>query len=300
MTITIAHLGPAGTYAETAALAYADWLTQKTGKSCQLQPYTTIERTLKAVDERKSQLAVVPIENSIGGSVPISLDTLWQIDGLKIQQAMVLPISHALMSRSESLTSLKTVHSHAQALTQCQVWLETNLPHATLIATNSTTEALQSLENDQTSAAIASVRAAQLYDLPILAHPINDRPDNCTRFWVMSLQALDLGLVPADRDRYVSLAFSLPKNAPGALVDPLQVLARRRINLSRIESRPTKRLLGEYLFFLDFEVGDDRSNWEEALEELKTHTEVLKIFGHYRIFYIGSSGELDRDLVVSC
>jgi prephenate dehydratase len=295
MIVTIAHLGPAGTYAETAALAYAEWLTQKTGKSCHLEPYTTIERTLKAVAEQKSHLAVVPIENSIGGSVPISLDTLWQIDGLKIQQAMVLPISHALISPSESLSTLKIVYSHAQALAQCQVWLEANLPNATLIATNSTTEALQQLENDLTSAAIASVRAAHLYNLPILAHPINDRPDNCTRFWVMSLQALDLELVRADRDRYVSLAFSLPKNAPGALVDPLRVLARRGINLSRIESRPTKRLLGEYLFFLDFEAGDDRSNWEEALEELKTHTEVLKIFGHYRIFYVGSSGELDRD-----
>jgi prephenate dehydratase len=293
MTITIAHLGPAGTYAETAALAYAEWLTQQTGQSYQLQPDSTIERTLKAVAQQKSQLAVVPIENSIGGSVPISLDTLWQLDGLKIQQAMVLPIAHALISRGESLSTLKTVYSHAQALAQCQVWLEANLPYATLIATNSTAEALQHLEIDRTSAAIASQRAAQLYDLPILAHPINDHPDNCTRFWVMSSQTLDLGIVPSGRDRYVSLAFSLPKNAPGALLDPLQVLARRRINLSRIESRPTKRLLGEYLFFIDFEAGDDRSNWEDTLEELKKHTEVLKIFGHYRIFYVGSRGKLE-------
>ncbi|MGB3236938.1 MAG: prephenate dehydratase [Geitlerinemataceae cyanobacterium] len=293
MIVTIAHLGPTGTYAETAALAYGEWLTQKTGKSFQLQPYGTIDRTLKAVAEQKAHLAVVPIENSIGGSVPISLDTLWQLEGLKIQQAMVLPIAHALISRTESLSGLKTVYSHTQALSQCQLWLEANLPNATLIATNSTTEALQHPECDLSSAAIASVRAAHLYKLPILAHPINDRPDNCTRFWVMSLQALDLELVPADRDRYVSLAFSMPKNAPGTLVDPLQVLARRGINLSRIESRPTKRNLGEYLFFLDFEAGDDRSNWEEALEELKIHTEVLKIFGHYRIFYMGSNGEMD-------
>jgi prephenate dehydratase len=292
MTITIAHLGPAGTYAETAALAYAEWLTQKTGKSCQLQPYTTIDRTLKAVAEQNSQLAVVPIENSIGGSVPISLDTLWQLDGLKIQQAMVLPISHALISRSESAIALKTIYSHAQALAQCQVWLEENLPNATLIATNSTAEALQNLENEPTRGAIASVRAAQLYNLPILAHPINDHPDNCTRFWVMSLQALDLRLVPVGGNRYVSLAFSLPKNAPGSLLEPLQLLARRGINLSRIESRPTKRLLGEYLFFLDFEAGDDQNNWEEALEELKQHTEVLKIFGHYRIFSVGNNSEL--------
>ncbi|MGB3559437.1 MAG: prephenate dehydratase [Geitlerinemataceae cyanobacterium] len=293
MIVTIAHLGPTGTYAETAALAYGEWLTQKTGKSFQLQPYGTIDRTLKAVAEQKAHLAVVPIENSIGGSVPISLDTLWQLEGLKIQQAMVLPIAHALISRTELLSGLKTVYSHTQALSQCQLWLEANLPNATLIATNSTTEALQHPECDLSSAAIASVRAAHLYKLPILAHPINDRPDNCTRFWVMSLQALDLELVPADRDRYVSLAFSMPKNAPGTLVDPLQVLARRGINLSRIESRPTKRNLGEYLFFLDFEAGDDRSNWEEALEELKIHTEVLKIFGHYRIFYMGSNGEMD-------
>lgn len=297
MTITIAHLGPAGTYAETAALAYAEWLTQKTGKSCQLQPYTTIDRTLKAVAEQESHLAVVPIENSIGGSVPISLDTLWQLEGLKIQQAMVLPISHALISRAESAIALETIYSHAQALAQCQVWLEENLPNATLIATNSTAEALQNLENEPTRGAIASVRAALLYNLPILAHPINDHPDNCTRFWVMSLQALDLRLVPLGGNRYVSLAFSLPKNAPGSLLDPLQILARRGINLSRIESRPTKRLLGEYLFFLDFEAGDDQNNWEEALEELKKHTEVLKILGHYRIFSVGSNGEfIDEEI----
>lgn len=288
---TLAHLGPAGTYTEAAALAYGEWLTQNTGKSCQLQPHTTIERTLKALAEGNCDLAVVPIENSIGGSVPISLDTLWQLDGFKIQQAMILPIAHALMSRSQSLTVLKTVYSHAQALSQCQMWLEANLPDATLIATNSTTEALQHLDDEPTSAAIASVRAAHLYSLPILAHPINDRPENCTRFWVMSSQALDLECEAAEGKRYVSLAFSLPQNAPGALVDPLQVLARRGINLSRIESRPTKRLLGEYLFFLDFEAGGDRSNWEAALEELKTHTEVLKIFGEYPILWVGNNSE---------
>lgn len=292
MTSIVAHLGPAGTYTETAALAYADWLTQKTGKTCQLQAYTTIDRTLKAVAERKTHLAVVPIENSIGGSVPISLDTLWQLDGLKIQQAMVLPISHALISRAASRRVVKTVYSHAQALAQCQVWLEENLPDATLIATNSTAEALQNLETEPTHAAIASVRAAQLYGLPILAHPINDRPENCTRFWVMSLQALDLGIVPDHSPGYVSLALSLPKNAPGSLIEPLKVLARRKINLSRIESRPTKRLLGEYVFFIDFEAPDDRSNWEEALTELKTHTEVLKVFGRYRLFRVSHQGEL--------
>lgn len=297
MTSIVAHLGPAGTYTEMAALAYADWLTQNTGQSCQLEAYTTIDRTLKAVAEGKTQLAVVPIENSIGGSVPISLDTLWQLEGLKIQQAMVLPISHALISLAESRVAVKTVYSHAQALTQCQVWLEENLPDATLIATNSTAEALHDLETEPTRAAIASERAAQLYDLPILAHPINDRPENCTRFWVMSLQALDLGRVPKPGEGYVSLALSLPKNAPGSLLDPLKVLARRKINLSRIESRPTKRLLGEYVFFIDFEAGDDLANWQEALTELKTHTEVLKVFGHYHLFVANNQGEfIDRSI----
>jgi prephenate dehydratase len=274
MTISIAHLGPAGTNAETAALAYAHWLEQKQQKLSTLCAYPSIAQTLKATATGETNLAIVPVENSIEGSVAVTLDTLWQLDCLHIQQALVLPIAHALISCAAELGTIQAIYSHPQALAQCQVWLEQFLPSVQLIPTNSTTEALQHLPNEKTAGAIASQRAAELYHLPILAHPINDRADNCTRFWVVSLEPTHSGI-------YTSLAFSVPANVPGALVNPLQALAKRGINLNRIESRPAKKALGDYLFFFDLEADSQNPCIQEALEELKSYTQTLKIFGSY-------------------
>lgn len=273
MTVSIAHLGPPGTYAEAAALAYVNWLTQLKQQAL-LCPYPSIAQTLKATARGQAHLAVVPVENSVEGSVTMTLDALWQLDTLQIQQALVLPISHALLSCSGTLEGIRTVYSHPQALAQCQGWLERFLPSVQLIPTNATTEALGHLEQDRTAAAIASQRAAQLYNLPILACPVNDYPDNYTRFWVLSLE-------PSTGGSHTSLAFSVPANVPGALVKPLQVFASRGINLSRIESRPTKRSLGDYLFFMDLETDARGVSIQSALTELKTYTETLKIFGSY-------------------
>jgi prephenate dehydratase len=279
MTISLVHLGPTGTNAETAALAYGNWLAQTTDQEVSLCPCATIAQTLHSVAQEEADLAVVPLENSIQGSVTITLDTLWELEGLQIQKALVLPISHALLSRGASLKGIKTVYSHPQALSQCQRWLERFLPSVQLIPANSTTEALQHINQDPTAGAIASPRAAKLYDLPILAAKINDYPDNCTRFWVV-------GLTPTTSGSHISLAFSVPANVPGSLVKPLQVFAKRGINLSRIESRPTKRSLGEYLFFIDLEGNAAEASTQAALGELATHTEVLKIFGNYDVLSI--------------
>jgi prephenate dehydratase len=279
MVVSVAHLGPPGTYAEAAALAYVSWLTQM-GKEALLCPYPSIAQTLRAAAQGQADLAVVPVENSVEGSVTTTLDTLWQLDTLQIQQALVLPISHALMSRAANLEAIQTVYSHPQALAQCQGWLERFLPQVQLVPTNATTEGLQYLDEDKTAGAIASSRAAQLYNLPILVCPINDYVDNYTRFWVLSLQ-------PATGGNCTSLAFSVPANVPGALAKPLQVFASRDINLSRIESRPTKRSLGDYLFFVDLEANTTEASVQSALEELSTYTEKLKIFGSYSILPVG-------------
>lgn len=279
MTISIAHLGPTGTNAETAALAYAHWLTEEKGEKCLLCPYPSISQTLKAVAEKNVDIAVVPVENSTEGTVRTTLDTLWQLDQLKIQQELVLPITHALISTAQSLTEIKTVYSHPQALAQCQKWLENHLPAVNLVASNSTTEALGEIKTQPTAAAIASPRAAKLYQLPIIAPNIHDYPDNCTRFWVM-------GLNPTSEGTHISLAFSFATNMPGLLVKPLQIFADRGINLSRIESRPARRSIGEYLFFIDLESDSADSSTKSALAELANHTEVLKIFGNYSILTI--------------
>ncbi len=279
MTVSIAYLGPSGTYTEAAAIACQKWLQQR-GDVPILCDYPSIAKTLRSAASGETQLAVVPVENSIEGSVAMTLDSLWQLDGLQIQQAIVLPIFHALLSRSTAIANIKAVYSHPQALAQCQRWLETHLPSAQLVPTNSTTEALQHLDIDSTVAAIASQRSAQLYQLPTLAYPINDHPDNCTRFWVMGLNSSTSG-------SHSSLAFSLPQNAPGSLVKALQIFASRNLNLSRIESRPTKRSLGDYLFFIDIEADLHLAAVQSALIELKNYTETLKIFGTYNIIAAG-------------
>lgn len=287
MTVSIAHLGPSGTYTEQAALAYANWLYQKTGQEALLCPYVSIAQTLRAVAQGKAKLAVVPVENSIEGSVAITLDLLWQLDTLQIQLALVIPVTHALLSRAQSLETIQTVYSHPQALAQCQGWLEQFLPSVRLIATNSTTEALQQLEQEWTAGAIASLRAAQLYNLPLLASAINDYPDNCTRFWVVSQDQSQTSYHASSLSRsHTTLAFSLRANLPGALLKPLQVFAQQNINLSRIESRPAKRLLGDYLYFIDLEADADSSLVQSALAELTAYTAILKLFGSYNVLLV--------------
>ncbi|MEA5593926.1 prephenate dehydratase [Rivularia sp. UHCC 0363] len=291
--ISIAHLGPAGTYAEQAALYYVNWLTKTTNTEAYLRPYSSIFQTLDSVSNCQTDLAVVPVENSIQGGVTITLDTLWQLNNLQIQLAMVMPIIHTLISCSQDLNSIETVYSHPQALAQCQKWLERFLPEVQLIPTNSTTEALQQIENTEATAAISSHRAAQLYNLPVLAKGISDYPENYTRFWVISQRDIqnsgktayrDLNHeVLKDTDFYTSLAFSIPANNPGALVKTLQIFAQQNINLSRIESRPTKRSLGEYLFFIDLEANASSAKMQSALAELSNYTEILKIFGSYNV-----------------
>jgi prephenate dehydratase len=287
MTLEIAHLGPAGTYAEQAAFFYLDWLSQHQRITASLSPYPTIAQSLQAVAVGQAQLAVVPVENSLEGSVTMTLDALWRLDSLRIQSALVMPISHMLISGAASLDVIKTVYSHPQALAQCQGWLEKFLPTVQIIPRNSTTEALQRLEQELTTAAIASSRAAQLYNLPILVSGINDYPENHTRFWVISQGGTDFAdCVSASSASHTSLALSVPANVPGALVKILQVFAHLGINLSRIESRPTKRSLGEYLFFIDLEANATSPQMQFALAELNNYTEVLKTFGSYSILPI--------------
>jgi prephenate dehydratase len=275
MSLSIAHLGPSGTFAEAAALMYSTWLNEQTHQETCLCPYPSIAQTIQATAQGEVALAVVPVENSIEGSVTTTLDTLWRCDTLQIQQGLVLPISHAFITRAKTIAAVKTVYSHPQALAQCHQWLEKFLPAAQIVSTNSTTEALQYLDDDLTTGAIASPRAAELYQLPVLACPINDHPDNCTRFWV-------LGLKPSPGGHCTSLAFTV-HDVPGALLKPLQVFAQQGINLSKIESRPTKKSLGDYLFFVDLEADARENTVQEALKELAVQTETLKVFGSYEI-----------------
>jgi prephenate dehydratase len=341
MTLKIAHLGPTGTYAEAAAIAYTKLKTS--GADFHLQPYPNIAQTLQAVADQDVELAIVPVENSIEGSVTMTLDTIWQIPAtIYIQQALILPISHALISVATDLSQIEMVYSHPQALSQCQEWLQQHLPQAARISSNSTTAALTTLSTLPHAAAISSVRAANLYNLPALVHPINDYADNQTKFWVISLQPtsiVDAGLrvreafpfaqrlaekeIPevcnptsahrssgiesdsgsqpggslpdyARQDKTdgkpfgscTSVAFSLRSNAPGGLMTALGFFAHRGLNLSRIESRPSKRSLGDYLFFIDIETDLDYRELKSALADLDAYAETVKNFGSYETMII--------------
>lgn len=273
MTISIAHLGPKGTFSDFAAATYANSLN---GQDAQLKTYSTIAQAIKATEEGSVDFCVVPIENSIGGGVTITLDTLWEIETLQIQQAFNLPVRHALISQAGDVGAIQSIYSHPQALTQCRDWLNAHAPQAKLIPTSSTSEPLPWVKEDGQKGAIASTWGAKLYDLPVLAHPINDFDGNSTRFWV-------LGQKPATHGQYTSMAFSLRTNEPGALLKPLQLFSVLNINMSRIESRPTKRSLGDYIFFVDVEASADDQAMNTALELLKMHTDTLKLFGSYEL-----------------
>jgi prephenate dehydratase len=276
----IAYLGPSGTYAEAAALKYQTLyssLHPESKKPPILCPYPSIPKAIQAAALAEVDLAIVPVENSIQGGVTMTLDSLWEWHQLQIQQAIELPIEHALIARAAALAAIQVVYSHPQALAQCQHWLEKFVPQAQLVPTDSTTEGLEKVAKDRNFAAIASQRAAEMYEIPVLAFPINDRPDNCTRFWVLGLTP------PTTQGSHTSLAFSAKQNLPGALVKPLSVFADRRINMSRIESRPTKRSLGDYVFFIDIEASVEKPSVREALEALVPLTATLRIFGSYGI-----------------
>ncbi|MEM8721161.1 MAG: prephenate dehydratase [Cyanobacteria bacterium P01_G01_bin.39] len=282
MKLTLAYLGPTGTNSETAALAYSKWLNENHNSTATLCPFPSIAMAIQSVAVGKIDQAIVPIENSIEGSVTVVLDALWRFTNLHVHQELTIPIAHGLLSYAQSLSEIATVYSHPQGLAQCQQWLEEYLPQAQLIPTKSTTEGIKYLQDDLTAATISAPRAAQLYQVPLLQSDIKDQPDNCTRFWIVTSDISDQG-------SHLSLAFSLPENAPGALVKALEIFAKRNINLSKIESRPTKRSLGEYIFFIDLEGNSHELEIRNALSELSDCTEVLRVFGNYSLLPISES-----------
>jgi prephenate dehydratase len=222
---------------------------------------------------------VVPVENSVEGGVTACLDALWEHPELAITRALVLPIRHALLG-SAGLDGVSEVLSHPQALAQCSQWLAEHLPHALQLPTSSTAEAARMVAGSRFRAAVASRQAAQEHGLQELAYPINDVAGNCTRFLLLRREARQASGAVA------SLAFSLHSNQPGALLEALGCFARRGLNMSRIESRPSKREMGEYIFFVDLDAAagpaaGSTGSLEEALGELRPLCEHLALFGTY-------------------
>lgn len=265
----LAYLGPEGTFSQQAAGVWRD-----KNDYYKLLPFPTIGEAIYAVAEKKAEAAVVPIENSIEGSVNLTLDLLVQED-LVIMGEIVLPVIHNLLGRDKSI-SPQIIFSHAQALAQCRRYLKNKFPAAKLVATDSTASAALKAAEEKDAFAIGTEFAASLYGLKVLERNIQDYEENKTRFAVIGHKKMS----PSGADK-TSLVLALPKNKPGGLYRVLKEFAAEEIDLMRIESRPAKAELGEYLFFLDCEGHCLEEPLSSTLKRLSSLTVFLKILGSY-------------------
>ena len=270
--LVVAYLGPEASNTHAAAL-------RKFGASVEYRPMATVSDIFTAVEKGDTDHAVIPIENSTEGSVREALDSFVESD-LKIVAQIYLEISHALIATGP-LERIERVYSKDQALAQCRHWLQRNLPDARLIDAPSTSRAVQLAKEDPGAAAVAGELAAEHYGVPVIARNIQDKADNTTRFFVLGRRPS--GAVGNGKD-VTSLLVSLGDEAAshsGALLRMLMPLAERGINLSKIESRPSKKRPWDYFFFLDITGHHDEPRMREALAELRKFCPMVKWLGSY-------------------
>ncbi len=264
--LKVAYFGPPATFTHLAAL-------KNFGKQVDLIPVRSIGQIFAQVEKRKADYGVVPVENSTEGAVSHTLDMFLDSD-LKICAEIILEIFHHLLGRGK-LKDVKKVYSHPQALAQCRMWLEENLPAVKLCEVESTAKAAQLVAEEDGAAAIASEVAASLYGLGIISTHIEDRPQNYTRFLVIGRKYAE----KSDQDK-TSILFSI-KDRVGALYGMLSPFSKYGVNLTKIESRPTKRKAWEYVFFVDFVGHKDDEMVKKALSELEEKCFFLKVLGSY-------------------
>jgi prephenate dehydratase len=272
----IAFLGPPGTFSEEAALRH-----DPTG---QLLPFASVAAVAAAVDSGMAEEGVVAIENSIEGSVTDTLDILIHESRLSIRRELVLPVGHCLLVRpGTQADDVKVLLSHPQALAQCRRFVERCFPRAEMVAALSTAAAVEEMMARENAAAIATRRAAELYGAETLARDIQDRSDNLTRFVVLAEEDH-----PSTGNDKTSVAFSFADDRPGLLMKALEEFSSRGINLTKVESRPTKERLGEYIFLLDLAGHRSDGPVAEALQAVEGQSSFFRIFGSYPRFLEGA------------
>ena len=269
----VAYLGPQGTYAEKAAHILSKLANFE---SPLFVPCNGLHSVIKSIAYNNCDAAVVPIENSVEGGVSSTLDALWKFPDININRAIVLPIKHALISHGE-ISTISEVLSHPQALAQCSEWLSENLPEAITLSTNSTSEAVKMVKGSSFRAAIGSKSLIEIEGLRELAFPINDVPGNCTRFVLLSKKSR------SNEANIASIAFSLLSNNPGSLLKALKYIAEFGFNMSKIESRPSKRELGEYIIYVDIEINSSTNieSFKDLKKKLRPLCKNLVDFGCY-------------------
>lgn len=271
----IVYLGPGGSYTEMAK----DIFCQRYELNAAQTPMKTIKQVLEYIDETPNAIGVLPVENSIEGAVRETIDNLIKTKNtnIRILSEIVIPIKHCLLSRTTELYSIGTIISHPQALAQCQNFIHNEMPMSIdIIEVASTAEAARKLQDyNLTYAAIGSEKTAQIYNLNILKENINDDPDNKTRFALIG----DFE-TPKTQNDNTTLAFST-ENKPGALLEILQIFQKHCINLSYIDSRPSKTKFGEYTFFVDFDGHISEEKIINVLKEVKNKTHYYRLVGSY-------------------
>lgn len=263
----VAYLGPEGTYSHAAADRFF-------GHAVQTVPEAGIADIFRAVETGKARFGIVPVENSTEGTINLTLDLLTQTP-LRVCGELSLRIQHCLLSRGETLSQIRTVHAHPQALAQCWHWLNANLPQAERISESSNAEAARLAIEHADYAAIASETAGELYGLNLLVKGIEDERNNTTRFLVIGDQD-----VPPSGDDATLLMMAAP-HRPGGLRRVLQPLEEAGVSMTRIESRPSRSALWEYHFFIDVNGHQLDERLAPVLEELRELTPLLKVLGSY-------------------
>ncbi|OGX29270.1 MAG: chorismate mutase [Omnitrophica WOR_2 bacterium RIFCSPHIGHO2_01_FULL_49_10] len=266
--LKIAYMGPPASFSNIAAL-------KKFGSSVRYLPVNTITEVFAEVEHGRADYGVVPIENSIEGAINYTLDMFMESD-LKICSEISLEISHNLLAKCR-MDQIKRIYSNPNVIGQCRMWLEANLPRVELIEVTSTTKAAEMAVKERGAAAIGSGLAAECYGLNILARSIEDSPHNMTRFLVIGKTENK----PTGKDK-TSIMFSV-KDRVGALHDMLVPFKKNRINLTKIESRPSKKKVWEYRFFVDMIGHHEDVRIKKAIKELEGICTNLKILGSYPI-----------------
>lgn len=265
--LKIAYLGPAGTFTQGAALKHF-------GHSIVSEPFDAIDEVFREVESGNCDFGVVPVENSIEGVINHTLDSFVR-SPLRICGEVALRIHHHLLTNEAGLSACKKVIAHQQALAQCRQWLNHNMPNAERVAVSSNAEAARQASKTEGVAAIAGESAADLYGINMLVSNIEDESTNTTRFLIVG--NMD---VPATGEDKTSILFST-HNAPGSLFHTLGIFDKYQVSMMKIESRPSRQEMWDYLFFVDLDGHIDNENIKNALADLKDQTSMLKVLGAY-------------------
>ncbi|MCX6343549.1 MAG: prephenate dehydratase [Armatimonadetes bacterium] len=265
--VTVSYFGPAGSNTHIASI-------MKFGDSTTFVPVNTIPDVFSAVERNNAHYGVVPVENSTEGIVNHTLD-MFLLSDLRICAEIYAPISHNLLSEGTEMSEIKQIYSIGQAFAQCRNWLATNMPGVEILEVSSTAKGAKMCEGYPTSAAIASTLAAREYGLNIVAQGIEDNPHNKTRFLIIGHSKHE----PCGKDK-TSVVFSVPHKS-GSLFHSLKVFEDENINLMMIESRPTKQMPWEYIFFVDCQAHEKDANMQRALAKLGEMAMFVRVLGSY-------------------